>query len=90
MEIKETLNRRGDRYGAFAANAEVTERLEEIFWATHQHAPIPPYLRQGIHMILHKLSRAACGDLYYQDNYRDIAGYATLICEELNSGKYGS
>jgi hypothetical protein len=34
-------------------------------------------------MVFHKLARAANGDTLYADNYRDVAGFAQLIVENL-------
>ena len=38
-------------------------------------------------MIQHKIGRVLNGDPNYDDNYRDIAGYATLLLDECNGVK---
>lgn len=52
----------------------------------------PPYMKEAIKLILHKIARIANGDPYYDDSWKDIAGYATLVVEilherEANNGK---
>ena len=97
-----TLAQRGTRYGEFRDNSEVTVAIEDIIqerlwdkldgpeepgnWDRYSEF-VPPYIQEAIHMIAHKLSRIACGDHTYDDNWRDIAGYATLVVEELNKDK---
>ena len=44
----------------------------------------PPFMREGVKMIVHKLARIANGDPFYDDSWKDIAGYATLVVEILN------
>jgi len=36
-------------------------------------------------MIFHKISRMCIGDPYYADNAHDIAGYATLLEQYIES-----
>jgi hypothetical protein len=37
-----------------------------------------PVVREAIDMILHKLARIAAGNPYFEDHWKDIAGYASL------------
>lgn len=87
--VNDTLKQRGSRYGAFNENAEVTMRLWDIcneyfasgsghFTASHRLATF---------MIVNKLGRMLTGDPNYGDNPHDIAGYATLLEQELSSVK---
>lgn len=38
--------------------------------------------REGLEMILMKLSRVLTGDAHHRDHWADIAGYATLMADE--------
>jgi hypothetical protein len=38
-------------------------------------------------MIFHKLARIANGDPNYHDSWHDIAGYAKLVADRLETGK---
>jgi hypothetical protein len=80
------LEERGSRYGDFKYNALITQQCEEIF---KDHAPhywsLKPIQREALHMIIQKLSRAACGDSTYVDNWVDICGYAQCVVNFLDA-----
>lgn len=78
-EIADVLEQRHGRYGKFIDNANVTNALYEIVepWIHNDD----PYIKEGIHMILHKLSRIACGDKTYTDNWVDIIGYSQCVLD---------
>ena len=40
--------------------------------------------KEALDMIQHKIGRILNGDPTYDDSWKDIAGYATLIVNELN------
>ena len=40
-------------------------------------------ISEGLRMICNKLGRIASGDPSYEDSWRDIAGYATLVANHL-------
>lgn len=84
MDIKDTLQERGYRYGDFSDNARITEELLTVLQTAPNWSTANEIQRQGAHMICHKLSRAFCGDVDYKDNWHDIAGFATLVEERLN------
>lgn len=91
--IEQTLEQRGSRYGEFSEVAKLTETLYQTimqtYFAAHggpQSPALPPYLITATHMICNKLARAFCGDPLYDDNFRDISGYAELVVRELNKG----
>lgn len=91
-DLNTVLTERGNKYGAFEHHAEVSQSLkgviyqrfmqrrdagEDLYW---DH-----YIHEAIDMITHKLGRIANGDAYYDDSWRDIAGYATLVVNKLNT-----
>lgn len=93
--IEQTLEERGSRYGEFTKVAHLTETLYhtimQTYFDTHggsQAAHLPPYMTFATRMICNKLARAFCGDPLYEDNFRDIAGYSTLIASELIKGPH--
>lgn len=85
MDIRETLAQRGNRYGDFTDNAEFTQRIMEILMQTPGWQKAPFINKEGAHMIIHKLVRAFCGDPLYDDNWRDIAGFSTLVMDRLST-----
>lgn len=87
-----TLAQRGNRYGDFAANAYVSQEFKASFYqyvkdAGKQEEDIPDVIWEATDMIFQKLARVINGDPYYDDNWRDIAGYAELVVKELNKDK---
>lgn len=91
VSIKETLEQRGTRYGAFATHSAISAALRTNVFkglqANPQAAKLTPYMEEAIIMICHKLGRISNGDPAYDDSWRDIAGYAQLVVDELNKLK---
>lgn len=82
-EVNEILKERGDRYGSFADNAKLTQKLKKAIIDATETDPLPPFQQESIDMIFHKISRCVYGDRYYIDNWNDIVGYAQLALDEL-------
>lgn len=80
---QQVLKERGSRYGSFRTQAERTMELMAVFEQAAWWPAAPPYIKKGITAICDKLSRIANGDPTYDDNWRDISGYATLVLNEL-------
>jgi len=83
-KVKETLEERTATYGDFATIAKFTNQLQQtVRDFIPYEKDIPDYMLLAINMILHKIVRAVNGDSTHVDNWVDIAGYATLVSEEL-------
>ena len=83
-----TLEQRGSRYGDFDSHSQLSQTLKSAF---HDHVvefgqpeAFTDTINEALDLIFHKLARVANGDPLYDDNFRDIAGYATLVVEHLN------
>ena len=83
-EINNTLNERGERYGKFKDVAATTYALQEILRAAASHEHMTDDQVIALDMICNKMARIVNGDPNYIDNWHDIAGYATLVEQELN------
>lgn len=82
-QVEATLAERQNQYGDFKDVAHLSQGLQSLlsvgnFSDTQQEA---------IQMICSKLARLACGDADHVDSWHDIAGYATLVVKDLESGK---
>ena len=82
-QVEVTLAERQNQYGDFSDVAHLSQGLQSLlsvgnFSDTQQEA---------IQMICSKLARLACGDADHVDSWHDIAGYATLVVKDLESGK---
>jgi hypothetical protein len=92
--IEETLQERGNNYGNFHTQANLTQTLIAIinqhYNSVHANeegkvAPLPHFMMESIHMICHKLARIANGNPYYADSWHDIGGYSQLVVQILES-----
>lgn len=90
--IEKVLAERGGRYGHFRDNARVSAALRNIViremlerGTVNPDSPLGNTVLEGINQICGKLSRIACGDPQYDDNWRDIAGYATLVLQDIEA-----
>ena len=84
MSINETLELRGSRYGKFKDVAATTYALQEILRDASNHEHMTDDQVIALDMICNKMARIVNGDPNYIDNWHDIAGYATLVEQELN------
>lgn len=75
---------RGTRYGKFKDGAEIMRDLKDIMHEVDGWNNLSPSQKEALDMIQHKIGRILNGDPNYDDNWKDIAGYATLIVNELS------
>jgi len=88
MSVNDTLNERGNRYGAFDSHAQITQRLKEVMQGSVDDVPtnwktLSASQREALEMIAHKIGRILNGDPNYADSWHDIAGYSILVEKEL-------
>ena len=78
------ITERGSRYGKFKDGAEIMQELKTVMREVDGWHNLTPSQREALDMIQHKIGRILNGDPTYDDSWKDIAGYATLIVNELN------
>lgn len=78
------ITERGSRYGKFKYGAEIMQELKDVMREVGGWHNLTPSQREALDMIQHKIGRILNGDPTYDDSWKDIAGYATLIVNELN------
>lgn len=83
-EVADTLAARGARYGTFATQARYAEVMNIIFLASPNWETMSPDSKEALRIIANKIGRILNGDPEYDDNWRDIAGYATLVLNRIN------
>lgn len=86
--IDATLAERGSKYGKFTGHAEVTYKLKNVLreHAYEHNKSFTFDQAEALDMICHKLGRIVNGDPDYADSWIDIAGYAKLVADRLESG----
>lgn len=82
--IDAIITERGSRYGKFKDGAEIMQELKTVMREVDGWNNLTPSQRESLDMIQHKIGRILNGDPTYDDSWKDIAGYATLIVNELN------
>jgi len=89
-DIQDTLKERGTRYGDFKNHADISQEIQNAIARGIQNrednmdvGDVEPYMLEALTMFAHKIGRIVNGDFYYDDSWRDIAGYATLVVNEL-------
>lgn len=83
MDIDSTLAERGSRYGSFVDQGRIEQNIKRAFADSPNWATLPDDSKSALEMIATKISRILKGDPEYDDSWRDIAGYATLIVNRL-------
>lgn len=93
--VEEVLAERGERYGQFSGHAEITQKLKAtMLQGVHMSPATTERLKSRVakmkhdqieclEMIAHKIGRILNGDPNYEDSWRDVAGYATLVADRL-------
>jgi hypothetical protein len=87
--IDATLAQRGSTYGRFADQAAVTYKLKNVL-REHSGVHGKSYAydqAEALDMICAKLGRIVNGDPDHADSWVDIAGYAKLVADRLQTGK---
>lgn len=80
IQIQETIAERGKQYGDFDSTAKLSQQLKAVLFSDDvAGAELAPHQKESMEMICLKLARIRTGiNPSYDDNWRDIAGYAVL------------
>ena len=84
--IKETLSQRQEQYGSFEDVAMLTEQMVDVMRKGY-YENLAYNQKMALYMICSKMARIVNGNPNHKDSWHDIAGYATLIDNELVSEK---
>jgi hypothetical protein len=82
-DIHETLKERGTRYGNYLEQTKISASLQDVMHKARDFSEMDEDQQDALEMIAVKISRILNGDPWYTDNWRDIAGYATLVADRL-------
>lgn len=81
-KTEQILSERGKTNGDYGLMSEISQEIKKAVKSQHGDN-IPPYMKESIDMIAHKLGRIGAGDPFTEDHWRDIAGYATLCADRV-------
>lgn len=83
-ETEALITERGSRYGKFKDGADIMQSLKDTMRDVDGWSNLTASQKEALDMIQHKIGRILNGDPTYDDSWKDIAGYATLIVNELS------
>lgn len=85
--ITAMLDERGRRYGKFIEHADITQDLKQIVSNNllRRNKLLASDQQEALDMICHKIGRIINGDADYADSWVDIAGYAKLVADRLET-----
>lgn len=83
------LAERGSRYGTFVGHADISQDLKRSMCEhlAKRGKTLADDQYEALEMIAHKIARIINGDPNYYDSWADIAGYAKLVADRLETGK---
>lgn len=87
MEINQVLEERGNNYGSFKDNAELSQALKESVRYFAGYKDLTYAQSEAIDNICQKMARIINGDSNYEDNWVDIIGYSQLALNEIKNSK---
>ena len=82
-EAKLLLAERGTRYGEFPDHAAISQQLKRVMRGAPGWNRLQPHQCEALEMVQHKIARILNGDPNYADSWHDMAGYSTLVEQEL-------
>lgn len=82
----EVLTERAKNYGKFSGIGQLTQTFKEIMRDAPSWSSMQPDQKESLEMIVHKLARILNGNPDYADSWVDIAGYARLVADRLETG----
>ena len=85
-KLRQTLNQRQEQYGSFEDVAMFTEQMVDVMRKGY-YEKLAYNQKMALYMICSKMARIVNGNPNHKDSWHDIAGYATLIDNELVSEK---
>lgn len=86
--IDQVLKDRTEMYGDFKQLAELSTSLKAHISAHQGWHKLQPHQRESLDMIVHKIARIINGDNNNKDSWLDIAGYAQLVVNQLETNTY--
>ena len=82
--IEQVLAERQQTHGDYIVTAAYIQELKRVCKQSPMYATLLPTQLEAVDMICHKLGRILCGNPNTKDHWTDIAGYATLVSNQLN------
>jgi len=85
MEIKNVLQTRAGTYGEYRDVSQISQDIKKVIKNSRNYPFMPAYMLESLELIANKLARILNGDPMYDDSWRDISGYCTLVLMEIEN-----
>lgn len=79
MNVDNTLEERGKRYGDFAGHARISQNIKKAMRYSPNWEDLSDDKKEALEMVAHKIGRILNGDPEYADSWHDIIGYTRLV-----------
>lgn len=87
-QVSAILSDRRKTHGDFFVQAETAQAIKESLKCFEEYyKQLTGRQREALEMIATKMARVISGDCNHVDHWDDIAGYATLVADELRRAK---
>jgi hypothetical protein len=83
MTIEKVLNERAQTYGQYHMVSKISQDVKKVIRNSPNYPLMPDYMKESLDLIANKLARILNGDPLYDDSWRDISGYCTLVLMEI-------
>jgi hypothetical protein len=84
---KNIIKERSHTHGKFEDNAHLTAEMVALLRCSRNWHRLNDAQELAIRMVCHKLARALSGNHLEVDHYKDIAGYAELIVNNIKNDR---
>lgn len=85
--IDTILKERQKTHGSFKDNAYAAQEMKCTLKISPNWHKLPYIMMESLEFIVSKIARILSGNFKDPDHWRDIAGYATLVADELDKIK---
>ena len=82
-DIASTLQERGSRYGVFAEQAAIAQKLKDVMRDTPNWNRLAPDQKEALDMECNKNARILNGDPDFHDSWHDKVGYNKLVADRI-------
>jgi hypothetical protein len=83
MQVKKILDEREKTYGQYYMISKISQDVKKVIRNSPNYPLMPDYMKESLDLIANKLARILNGDPLYDDSWRDISGYCTLVLMEI-------
>ncbi len=87
VDIQDILKERQTTHGNYEDHAQFTQGIKAVIRNSPRVLRMSPAQVEALEMIAHKIGRILAGNPHFEDHWRDIAGYATLVADLLLEGE---